>query len=200
MSAQRILIMHASRLDSTAGVAAFLGEVLSAAGCSVDVVALGEEVDVRRYDRVVLGSAIRYDRWLPEAVAFAEANRAALSERPVHAFFTCLVLARRTPAAEEKATVYATHVADHLPVAVDQVGRFAGVLDCGRARWPVSWMLRLLSVFTGVRDGDYRDWSAIRDWALRTVRPGCDEAELGKGHPSATPPGETLAASFSSTA
>lgn len=147
---------------------------------------------------MILGSAIRYDRWLPEAVWFAEAHRAALSARPVHAFFTCLVLARRTPAAEEKSPAYAQRVAELLPgVTVQHVGRFAGALDSTREPWPERWLLRLVSAFTGVAEGDDRDASAVRAWALRLGEavPGADGVSSG-----VTLPGERRAASFPSSA
>ncbi|MEM9404572.1 MAG: flavodoxin domain-containing protein, partial [Acidobacteriota bacterium] len=198
MKDQRALVAYGSRLGSTAGVASRVAETLTAVGSRVDLLPIAETVDVGRYDRVILGSPIRYDRWLPEAVWFAEAHRAALSARPVHAFFTCLVLARRTPAAEEKSPAYAQRVAELLPdVTVQHVGRFAGALDSTREPWPERWLLRLVSAFTGVAEGDDRDASAVRAWALRLGEavPGADGVSSG-----VTLPGERRAASFPSSA
>ena len=165
-SRSQVLVAYESRLESTAEVAAFIGEVLSEDGASVDVKTVEQVADLKRYDRVVVGSAIRYDRWLPEAIEFVEANQRCLSRVPVAFFFTCLVLARGTAKAEQKAEAYASGLARLLPGAepVDIRG-FAGVLDTAKAPWPTRLLLRGLSAVTGVAEGDYRDWEAIRYWS-----------------------------------
>ena len=63
-SHHRVLVAYDSRLGSTAEVAACIGHVLAEQGASVDVVRIDRVGDVGQYDRVVVGSAIRYDRWL----------------------------------------------------------------------------------------------------------------------------------------
>ena len=93
-SQDRVLVTYDSRLGSTAGVAAHIGQVIADEGASVDVLRIEDVGDLGQYDRVVVGSAIRYDRWLAEATAFVEANRDSLSQVPVAMFFTCLALAR----------------------------------------------------------------------------------------------------------
>ena len=45
------------------------------------------------YHGAVVGSAIRSDRWLPEAKGFVERNSALLSRIPTAYFLTCLTLA-----------------------------------------------------------------------------------------------------------
>lgn len=164
----RVLVAYASRLGSTAEVATFIGKVMSEGGAEVTVRDLAEVNDVAAYQRVVVGSAIRYDRWLPDAVAFVQENRKALKDVPVAYFFTCLTLARPTPGAIRKAEGYADRLRalapDLQPVAI---GGFAGVLEFARTPWPMRFLLRLLSMTTGVGEGDYRDWEAIRDWATR---------------------------------
>lgn len=156
-----------SKLGSTAEVAKFIGRVLTEHGTETAVKPLSEVGDLGSYDRVILGSAIRYDRWLPDAVAFVKENRAALSKVPVSFFFTCLTLAKPTPAAKLKAEGYADQLRSLAPgVKLVSVGGFAGVLQFSRAPWPARLALRLLSVATSVKEGDYRDWAAIRSWTL----------------------------------
>lgn len=169
----RILVAYASRLGSTAEVARFVGTVLSESGAEVTVRALADVDDLTAYESVVVGSAIRYDRWLPDAVAFVRENHEALRDVPVAMFFTCLTLAKPTPDALRKAAGYADRLRalapDLQPVAI---GGFAGVLAFARTPWPMRWVLRLLSVITGVPEGDHRDWEAIRDWTTRIVHAG----------------------------
>jgi len=118
-----------------------------------------------------IGSAIRYDRWLPDATTFVRENATALSNVPVSFFFTCLTLARPTPAALLKADGYADKLrslaSEVKPMAV---GGFAGVVQFSRTPWPARLALRMLSIATGVKEGDYRNWEAIRSWTLGQIQ------------------------------
>ena len=147
-------------------MAAFIADVLAEDGSRVDALPFDRVTELTRYDRIVVGSAIRYDRWLPEAMEFVETHQQYLGRIPSAFFFTCLVLAKRTVEAEQKAGTYADQLARRFPAVkpVDIKG-FAGVLDISRAPWLTRWVLRGLSAVSGVAEGDYRDWQAIRSWA-----------------------------------
>jgi menaquinone-dependent protoporphyrinogen oxidase len=165
-SHDRVLVAYDSRLGSTAEVAAFVGSVLAEKGASVEVARIDSIGDIGQYHSVVVGSAIRYDRWLPEAKAFVEANHVALSRVPVSMFFTCLALANGSAKGERKAAGYAEQMRQLLPEApAPQIGGFAGVLDPSRGPWWTRVLLRVLSRVAGIAPGDYRDWDAIRLWA-----------------------------------
>ncbi|MDJ0640409.1 MAG: flavodoxin domain-containing protein [Paracoccaceae bacterium] len=169
---QRALVAYDSRLGSTAEVAEFIGGALSEGGASVDINTVSEVTALEVYDRVVIGGAIRYDRWLPEAVAFVRKNRQILLDTQVAFFFTCLTLAKPSPETERKAEAYAAKIRQIAPdLRPTSVGRFAGVLEFARTPWPARLLLRALSVTTGVAEGDYRDWQAIRDWAMKLEAP-----------------------------
>ena len=171
-SHDRVLVAFDSRLGSTTEVAAYIGRVLTEQGTSVDVLQIDRVGNVAQYDRVVVGSAIRYDRWLPEATAFVEANRETLSRVPVAMFFTCLALASGSPKGERKAAGYAEQLRQLLPEAPDvQVGGFAGVLDPSLGPWWTRVVLRVIARVSGVTPGDHRDWNAIRTWSQRSVTP-----------------------------
>jgi menaquinone-dependent protoporphyrinogen oxidase len=49
-----------------------------------------------------------------------------------------------------------------MPVSI---GRFAGVLDFSKMSFLTRLIFKTVSTVTGVREGDYRDWDAIRSWA-----------------------------------
>lgn len=166
-----MLVAYDSKLGSTAKVAKFIGRVLTEQGTEIEVKPLSEVDDLEAYDRVILGSAIRFDRWLPDATAFVRENKATLSNLPVSFFFTCLTLAKPTREAMLKAEGYADKLRSIAPeVKPIAVGGFAGVLQFARTPWPARLALRMLSIATGVKEGDYRDWAAIRSWTLSQLQ------------------------------
>ncbi len=171
-SKTRMLVAYDSKLGSTAEVANFMGRVLSEQGATIAVKPLSQVDELETYHSVIIGSAIRYDRWLPDATAFVKENRTALSNVPVSFFFTCLTLARPTPAAMLKAEGYADKLRSLAPeVKPVTVGGFAGVFQVSRTPWPARLALKVLSIATGVKEGDYRDWAAIRSWTLSQLEP-----------------------------
>jgi menaquinone-dependent protoporphyrinogen oxidase len=117
------------------------------------------------YSAVVAGSAIRGKQWLPEAMQFMQKHQAALRQKPFAAFLVCMTLAMKDG---EK---YRPHVATWLdPVSAlarpVSRGLFAGVLDIGKIESFSNRLKFRLSVMFGIwKEGDHRDWKAIREWA-----------------------------------
>ncbi len=167
--ATAVLVAYDSKLGSTAEVARFIGETLREQhpdATRVEVRSPEEVEDLAGYDQVVIGSAIRFDRWLPDATAFVEAHREALSKVPVALFFTCLALAKPGDGGAARAETYARQLRALLPDAVQlETGGFAGVLSVSRGPWYIRLLLRVLSRISGVKPGDYRDWEAIGRWS-----------------------------------
>ena len=164
----RILVTYASGHGSTVGVAGQIAAVFRDAGATVGLFPVGHAPDPARYDAVVIGSPIRYDRWLPEATTFVTAHEAALSTRPVACFFTCMALS--LPDGERQGRNYAERIAAQgETVTPVSIGRFAGALDYGKfplLLWLPAW---LLFTFLGAKSGDYRNFDEIRDWSRRCL-------------------------------
>lgn len=161
----KILITYASRLGSTAGVAEAIGKTLKEGGAEVDVRRMEDVTDLTPYSAVVAGSAIRNKQWLPEAMQFMQTHQAALRQKPFAAFLVCMTLAMKSG---EK---YRPHVATFLdPVSAlarpVSKGLFAGVLDIGKIPSFGDRLKFRISVLFGVwKEGDHRNWEAIRAWA-----------------------------------
>src|SRR3990172_1705761 len=91
----KILVTYASRLGSTAGVAAAIGKTLAENGAQVEVLPMHDVTDLAPYRAVVAGSAIRAGGWLPEAMQFVQTHRAALAQKPFAAFLVCMTMAMK---------------------------------------------------------------------------------------------------------
>jgi menaquinone-dependent protoporphyrinogen oxidase len=163
-----ILITYASRAGSTVGVAEAIGRTLSAQGLAVDVQPMQNVQDISPYHAVVAGSAIRIDKWLPEAMQFVEQHQAALSRKPFAAFVVCLAMAtqneRRREQAITTASGYLKPVRSLVPTISE--GLFAGVLDLSKLPMRYRIPFGMLTVAGVFKEGDYRDWNAIEQWAV----------------------------------
>jgi menaquinone-dependent protoporphyrinogen oxidase len=161
----KILVTYASRLGSTAGVAEAIGKTLQDSGADVEVRRMEDVTDLAPYSAIVAGSAIRGKQWLPEAMQFVEKHQAALRQKPFAAFLVCMTLAMKN------GENYRPHVATFLDpvralVKPVSTGLFAGVLDISRVESFSNRLKFRLSVMFGVwKEGDHRNWQAIREWA-----------------------------------
>lgn len=148
----KVLVAYATRMGSTASIAAAVGSELRHAGLVVDVRELGAVQAVTPYDAVVLGSAIYRRRWLPEAVRFLRRHERQLSTRPVWLFHSGPLGAARH---------------QEQPVPPD-VARLVRLIQAP----PVKTLAGELQVDVVTHHdelerlvGDSRDWQEIRTWS-----------------------------------
>lgn len=166
----RMLVAYASMYGSTSGIALAIGEELARLGHAVDVRQASHVGDVRAYQGVVIGSAIKGSEWLPQATDFLKANRAHLATIPVAYFHASMTMA--TPG-NDKTRVRSESWFDPLlqqfPDIVPRAREsFAGALDFKK----LSTMHRVFYplVAGNSREGDFRDFARIRQWAIETER------------------------------
>jgi menaquinone-dependent protoporphyrinogen oxidase len=168
----RILITAASRHQGTAEIAQHLADALRRAGAEVAVIPPEDVVGVTDYDGVVLGSAVYFGRWLPEARRLAERLRDEPRERPVWLFSSGPVGAAAADPNQGKVNVDAlTALTGALEHHV-----FGGRIERARLSWPA----RKLVGGMRIKDRDDRDWTEVEGWAqsifehLERARVGAD--------------------------
>jgi menaquinone-dependent protoporphyrinogen oxidase len=159
----KILVTYATRTGSTAGVARAIAKRLREEGAVADVQPVKDVQDVSTYDGVILGSAVRAGRWMPEATQFVEAQRDALAQRPVAVFSVCMAAVECKTEAMEAIANQMTETTQGLNVVGMET--FAGAHDPKKLGLPMRLLLKIIKTPVG----DYRDWDAIRGWAAELV-------------------------------
>jgi menaquinone-dependent protoporphyrinogen oxidase len=156
----KILVAYASKCGSTGQVAKAIGQTLANTGATVDVRPVKDVGDLSAYGAVVLGSAIRQGKWLPEVVKFVEAHQQVLSRVPIAYFTVCMTLSKDTE--ENRRTVAAYLVPVHQILKPVEEGFFAGKMDYGQLGFVERLMIERVMQ---VPQGDFRNWTAIQTWA-----------------------------------
>jgi menaquinone-dependent protoporphyrinogen oxidase len=155
----RILVAYASREGSTAQMAETIADTLRETGAEVDALPVKEVGNLQGYDALVLGSAVRIGKVLPELVQFARRNRPALVDLPVAYFVGCDRMREETPR-NRRASLAALRSLQAIKEPVS-VGLFAGKRDLHNPNPVLRWLLARINVI----EGDWRDWLKIRSWA-----------------------------------
>lgn len=157
----KVLVAAASKHGATEEIAERIGADLTQYGLEVEVHKLGEVEDVRPYEAVVLGSAIFYGKWMKEAIRFVAIHASELSERPTWLFGSGSITGdppvdddrNAISRASVEKLVAETHAREHKV--------FAGKLDRNTLGLTEMLPVRLARG----REGDWRDWEAIDEWA-----------------------------------
>ena len=158
---QKYLVTYASKAGSTEEVAEAIGAQLRTRNIAADVRPIEEVSDLGGYDRVIVGSAIRMGRWLPQAVDFVKRHAAELTEKQA-AIFTVHML--NADDGEESRRQRAAYVeAVHAHFTPHQEAFFTGKMDIKRLNLVDRFIARMVKA----EDADQRDWNAIRGWAQK---------------------------------
>lgn len=160
----KILVTYASRNGATAGVAEAIGKTLAESGTEVDVRPMTDVIDLTPYRAVVAGSAIQSQQWLPEAMQFMRTNQAVLAQKPFAAFLVCMTMALKNENYRQGVTDWLQPV--RALVKPLHEGYFAGKLEINKIPSFSNRLKFRISILFGVwKEGDHRDWNAIRVWA-----------------------------------
>ncbi|MEU5842629.1 flavodoxin domain-containing protein [Rhodococcus sp. NPDC047139] len=164
-----VLVAYATAGGSTRGVAERIATGLE--GCGTVELRNSTEVDsLRRYEALIIGSAIHNGQWLPAAAETVERLRAELEGRTVWAFSVSSVGATSTTLSPRLARYLRRATPE--PKAVQDLRSVADVCDhrfFAGAITPGDWpgFGRIVFRLMGGHYGDARDWDDIDEWTGR---------------------------------
>jgi menaquinone-dependent protoporphyrinogen oxidase len=160
----KILVAYGTRAGSTAEVADAIGKKLAEDGVAVDVRPVKNIKNLSGYRAVVLGSAIRAGKLLPEVKSFVKTHKEELQKLPVAYFVVGMTLREDTP---EKRKIVNAYL-DPLRVEVTPVdaGLFAGKMDYSKLGFFEKFIIKNI---IKTPEGDLRNWQEINNWAQRLL-------------------------------
>lgn len=153
-----VLVTAASNHGATAEIAARIGADLVEMGVEVELKKLEELRGISQYDAFVVGSGIYFGQWLKPAKKFIESHEGELSRRPTWLFSSGPIVGD-PPAAGAEDTAKGDALAETIQAREHKV--FAGKLD----ERELNWCEKIAVRCAHAREGDYRDWQAIDEWA-----------------------------------
>lgn len=158
----KVLVAYGSRCGGTAEIARCIGEAVVDWGGDALVCPVGEAPSAEEFDAAIIGGAARFGRLLPEVVAYARRQAVVLSWLPTAYFLSAMTLREDSPENRRQAESYLRPLIEvHDPVSV---GLFGGCVDYRKLPRLLGFILSHDGAHS-LPEGDYRDWSQIRDWA-----------------------------------
>ncbi|MDZ4168277.1 MAG: flavodoxin domain-containing protein [Coriobacteriia bacterium] len=161
----KVLVVYATKCGTCGEIAEEVAKIIREAGAEVDVVRASKAPKLAGYDAVVLGTAIRMFKPLGEMRRFVSSRRSELTSKRVAVFSVGLAPKDDTPEAEAEATKFIAPLVEAVKPVI--VAKFAGAIIPERLSFPFN---RAAADPNGaMAAGDYRDWDAIRAWAVEAA-------------------------------
>lgn len=161
---KKCLVVYASEAGSTREVAEKVGQVLTEKGLAVDVRPVKEVRNLKGYDAVVLGTAVRMFKPLGKMMSFVNKHKRDLAQVPTAAFTVGLAM-------KDAATKGSADAEKYAAPFLAQLGNnksatfFAGKLDLNTLTPLFRMMMSKMTENDPSSLGDFRDWNAIQAWA-----------------------------------
>lgn len=160
---KKILVVYASKCGSTAEVAQSVAQVLGQSGATVEVLPARKVHDLKGYDAVVMGTAIRMFKPLGEMCRFVSWYKGKLARIPTAVFSVGLAMSEDTPQNRADAAKYIAPLVEQLTNNKSLV-MFGGKLDY-QTLSPFFRMMFSKDTSGKMAEGDYRNWESIHAWA-----------------------------------
>ncbi|MEY2689534.1 MAG: hypothetical protein RL375_3733 [Pseudomonadota bacterium] len=171
----RLCLVYATVDGQTRRIGEALQQMIVSRGHQVDLVAIeqAQALDLTGYDKVVVGSSIRYGKHHPLLAGFVD-RQADLLDRKPSAFFSVNIVARKPAKNRADTNPYVRKFLSQTRWRPQVVDVFAGRLDYPRYGRVDRLMIRLIMLLThGPTDPstvtEFTDWTRVGAFAERVT-------------------------------
>jgi menaquinone-dependent protoporphyrinogen oxidase len=152
-----ILLAYATYAGSTLEIASAIGKELAGRGFRVDIKPMRENPALDGYQAVILGSAVQYGSWLPEAVDFVKENQEALTKTRLALFTVHITNLEENEESRTNRLAFLNAIRPFVQPEAEVF--FAGRFNRRGAALLLPKLIALI-----MPEMDRRDWKAIRTW------------------------------------
>ena len=170
-----ILVAYSTTDHHTQHLCERLQQLLEPTGNRVTVLPLrqAEALDLRVFDKIVIGASIRYGHHQPEVATFIERHQALLERQP-SAFFSVNIVARKPEKNQPSTNPYLIKFLSQISWKPTLTAVFAGKLDYPSYRFFDRLMIRLIMLAThGPTDPkaviEFTDWQQVETFAQQVM-------------------------------
>jgi menaquinone-dependent protoporphyrinogen oxidase len=171
-----ILVLYSTTDGQTLKICRHLQQVIEAQGQQVTLACVDDDphVDIRRYDKVVVGARIRYGKHTPQVFDFARMHRVELDAKP-NAFFTVNVVARKPEKNTAETNPYMRKFLAHSAWQPKALAVFAGRINYRQYRFWDRQVIRFIIWLTKgptdpATDVEFTDWAKVDAFARRIAQ------------------------------
>jgi menaquinone-dependent protoporphyrinogen oxidase len=171
-----ILVLYSTTDGQTLKICRHLQQVIEAQGQQVTLACVDDDphVDIRRYDKVVVGARIRYGKHTPQVFDFARMHRVELDAKP-NAFFTVNVVARKPEKNTPETNPYMRKFLAHSAWQPKALAVFAGRINYRQYRFWDRQVIRFIMWLTKgptdpATDVEFTDWAKVDAFGRRIAQ------------------------------
>jgi menaquinone-dependent protoporphyrinogen oxidase len=162
-----ILILYSTTDGQTLKICRHLQQLIESEGHRVTLFCVDEDphIDIRPYDKVMVGARIRYGKHTPQVFDFARIRRLELEAKPT-AFFTVNVVARKPEKNTPETNPYMRKFLQQTAWRPTLLGVFAGRIDYAKYRFWDRQVIRFIMWLTKgptdpATDVEFTDWTKV---------------------------------------
>ncbi|WP_303904676.1 menaquinone-dependent protoporphyrinogen IX dehydrogenase [Thiohalomonas denitrificans] len=162
-----ILIAYSTTDGHTKEISSRLRQIIEQQGHRVSLISIDDEpdIDLDRFDKIILGASIRYGKHSKQVHKFIEKNQSILESKP-NAFFSVNIVARKPGKNTPQTNPYLQKFLKRIKWNPKELAVFAGKIDYPKYRFWDRQMIRLIMWMTkGPTDPkavvEFTDWEQV---------------------------------------
>jgi len=163
----KILIIYSTTDGHTKEICLRLKQVIEKQSKQVTLLSIDDEsaVDLKSFDKIVLGASIRYGKHSKQVYNFIKRNEQILDSKP-NAFFSVNVVARKPEKNKPETNPYLKKFLNQISWRPKKLAVFAGKIDYQKCRFFDRQMIRLIMWMTkGPTDpktvAEFTNWNQV---------------------------------------